>query len=70
MITEQALRQALLDQTAHPLDNGRAIRTAIHQITDEYQMPAVGMLTIMVVAEALYQLLQYIELTMHITDDV
>jgi hypothetical protein len=70
VIPENALSSTAVDELHDFFNNGRTIRTAIYQVAKKYEVTALSMDTISVVAEPLEELLEHVELAMNVADDV
>jgi hypothetical protein len=70
VVSENALSSTAVDELHDFFNNGRTIRTAIHQVAKKYEVTALRMRTIGVVAEPLQELLEHLGLTMYVADDV
>jgi hypothetical protein len=70
VVAKDTLRQATINQTGNEIDDCRAIRSTVGQIAHEDQSSALGVLSIIGVAQMLQQRAQRADLTVDIANDV
>ncbi len=70
MVAEDALGEVLLDQMGYQGGHGGTVVSAVGQVADENQPPAPRMLAGGVIAQVFQQVVEGIDLSMNVADDV